>query len=131
MSVKLTMNSNWDKVVKGDFTKVGLLEMVTDIHRRSVVLAPRDTSALVNSSKISSIQGGYKLSFGGSRVPYARIQHEGGTIKPKRAKVLSWEGKDGKRHFAKSVTIKGTKYLEKAADSVARGDKGKYFRGKV
>lgn len=131
MPVRLTMNNNWVRVVKGDFTKVGLLEMVTDIHRRAVILAPKDSRALINSGMIEPIHDGYKVKFGGSKVPYARIQHEGGTIRPKNKSRLTWKGKDGRWHSAKSVTIKGTKYLEKAGESVARGDKSKYFRGKV
>lgn len=130
MAVKLTLNSNYQKVIKGDFTKEGLFEMVVDIERRAKAFAPRDTAALVNSAAISKITNGYKLSFGSSRVPYARIQHDGGVIKPKNAKVLAWK-KAGQWIFAKSVRIKPTKYLEKSADAIARGNVSKYFRNKI
>lgn len=105
MAVRLTMNSNWTKIVKGDFTKAGLLEMVTDIHRRAVILAPILTAALRNSGVIEPITDGYRIKFGSSRVPYARRQHF--------------------EHKTRSG------YLAKAGDSVARGDKSKYFRGKI
>lgn len=130
MPVKAHINYNWSREVEGKL-KVALLEMVTDIHRRSITLAPVDTRALVNSARILPVVSGYKVTFGSAQVPYARIQHEGGVIKPKKAKILSWVGKDGVRRFAKSVTIKPTKYLAKAGDSVVRGNVGKYFRGKV
>lgn len=52
-------------------------------------------------------------------VIYARIQDLGGTIYPVRARALSWLGDDGLRHFARSVTIKGTFYMERAVAAAA------------
>lgn len=108
MSVKVTMNSNWQKVVKGQFTQDGLLEMVTDIHRRAVALAPVETSALRNSGVIDKVSGGYSVTFGGSRVPYAR-----------------------RRHYENKKNPHTKRYLTRAGDSVTRGDTGKYWRGKI
>jgi hypothetical protein len=107
---------------------VAVLEMATDIHRVAGLLAPRDTRALINSGRIERESSAhYKIIFGGGRVPYARIQHEGGVIKPKNAKLLAW--KEGEKwHFAKSVTIKGTHYLEKAGDATSRNAK-RYLKG--
>lgn len=130
MSVKITLNDNWTKVVKGEWTRLGLLEMMVDIDTRAKAYAPKDTSALVNSSRIDKVRDGYKLTFGSSRVPYARIQHEGGTIRPKKAKSLAWKA-DGELIFAKSVNIKATKYLEKGADAITRGNTSKYWRNKI
>lgn len=108
MAVKVTMNQNWQKVLKGDFTQEGLLEMVTDIDRRAKVIAPVETGALVNSGLISRIAKGYKLSFGSARVPYAR-----------------------RRHFENKKNPQTTGYLTKAADAITRGDVSKYFRNKI
>lgn len=61
--------------------------------------------------------------------PYAHIIHSGMrerevVIEPKRAKVLSWVGYDGKRHFAKRVVIpagpintKGVNFFGRAYDA--------------
>ena len=44
-----------------------------------------------------------------SAVPYGEIQEEGRTggqtVYPRSGKVLSWIGRDGDRHFAKSVRL--------------------------
>jgi hypothetical protein len=129
MSVKVKMNPNWSgKIVAG--MDRALLEMTTDIHNKAKILAPVLDRNLVDSGVVEPVTGGYKVQFGSSKVPYARIQELGGTIKPKRAKLLAW--KDGSEwRFAKSVTIKGTHYLARAGDSVARSNKSKYFKGKV
>lgn len=108
MSVKINYNQNWDKAKSGNFIDDGLLEMATDIHRRAVILAPVDTSALRNSGVVDKISGGYAIRFGSSRVPYARIRHEVNKKNPQTRR-----------------------YLAKAGDSVARGDTAKYFRGKI
>ena len=83
--------------------EAGLLDMMTDIHRRSNMLAPVDTSAMVNSSMINRLGSlAYSITYGNSRVPYAR------------------------RQFFENKTK--SRYLTKAADSVVRGDIGRYFR---
>lgn len=106
MSVKVRIKPNWSgNIEKG--MKLALLEMTTDIHARSVILAPKDTRALANSGRIEPISDGYKITFGSARVPYARIHELGGQY------------------------IKAKHYLGNAGDSVARGDKSKYFRNKV
>ncbi len=107
MPVKMTINKNWSKDIERGI-KLAVLEMTTDIHRRAVVLAPKDTSALANSGVVEPITDGYRIKFGSSRVPYARI-----------------------RHFENKKNPQTLGYLAKAGDSVARGDKTKYFRGKV
>lgn len=50
-------------------------------------------------------------------VVYGRIQELGGTIVPKRARMLSWVGGDGVRRFARSVTLPPRPYLRPAVDS--------------
>lgn len=88
--------------------KAANLEMVTDIHRRAVILAPKLTRALANSGIIEPIAGGFRIKFGNERVPYAR-----------------------RRHFENKKNPQTRGYLAKAGDSVARGDKSKYFKGKI
>ena len=108
MKVKVTMNQNWDSIKKADWLDIGLLEMSTDIDRRAKALAPVETSALRNSGEVSPITNGYKISFGSSRVPYAR-----------------------RRHFENRKNPQTKGYLAKAGDSVARGNTAKYFRSKI
>ena len=105
MKTKVTMNANWTKIQTGKWLDLGMLEMSNDIDRRSKALAPIDTSALVNSSKVTKVTNGYKISFGSSRVPYAR-----------------------RRHFENRKNPQTKGYLARGADSVARGNIGKYFR---
>lgn len=100
------MVKDWDKKILNGMDKA-LLEMATDIHRRAVINAPIETGALKNSGVIEPKQEGYAVKFGSGRVPYAR-----------------------KRHFENKKNPQTTHYLEKAGDSVARGDKAKYFRNK-
>lgn len=107
MPVRINIKRNWS----GDISKgisTGLLDLTTDIHRRSIILAPRDTAALVNSGRIDPIVDGYKITFGSPRVPYAR-----------------------RRHFENNKNPQTKGYLAKAGDAVMRGDTGKYFRGRV
>lgn len=106
-TVKITMKPNWEQNIANGMKKA-LLEMVADVQRKAVTLAPVDTSALRNSGEISPISEGYKVTFGNSRVPYARI-----------------------RHFENNKNPQTKGYLARAGDSVARGDVSKYFRGKV
>ena len=104
MAVKVTMKANWLQDLEKSM-KRGVLEMAVDIDKRAKILAPVDTGALVNSGAITPVSKGYKISFGNSRVPYARRQHF-----ENRTKSL---------------------YLYKAADSVTRSDMSKYFRNKI
>lgn len=103
---KVTMKKGWDST-KG--LERGLAEMATDIHRRASILAPKDTRALVNSGKIRKTGAQeYTIGFGSSVVRYAL-----------------------RRHFENKKNPQTLGYLSKAADGVARSDKGKYFKGKV
>jgi hypothetical protein len=107
MPVKVTMRPNWDGNIEQNL-KDGVLEMATDIHRRAIVIAPKDSRALVNSGVIEPVTNGYKIKFGSSRVPYAR-----------------------KRHFENKKNPQTLGYLAKAGDSVARGNTAKYFSKKI
>jgi hypothetical protein len=57
---------------------------------------------------------------------YARIQELGGTIVPKKAKVLAWKGDDGEWHFAMKVRIPARPYF-RPAFTQASGNMDKAF----
>jgi hypothetical protein len=105
MPVKAKINKNWSATtLKG--IQLGQLEMVTDVHRRSNMIAPVDTAAMVNSSIIRRLSAFImSITYGSSRVPYAR------------------------RQFFENRTK--SQWLTKAAEGVVRGDVSKYFRGKI
>lgn len=52
----------------------------------------------------------------GPTVVYGRIQELGGVIRPIKAKMLRWEGADGRDVFAKVVHIPARPYLRPAMD---------------
>lgn len=84
----------------------GMLELATDIHKRSTMLAPVETRNLVNSGRIERIASGlYRIIYGSSKVRYAR-----------------------RRHFENRKNPQTIGYLSKAGDSVARSDPSKYLR---
>lgn len=108
MEVKITMKRGWQDSLLTGMNK-GLLEMVLDIDKRSAVLAPKDTRALVNDRKVSVLgRLAYQLKYGSGRTPYAR-----------------------RRHFENKKNPQTKGYLSKAAESVTRGDTSRYFRGKI
>jgi len=77
---------------------LAVLEMATDIHRRSAILAPVDTRALVNSGRIiRRDKGKYSVAYGGGRVKYAK-----------------------RRHYENKKNPQTLKYLERAGTSVSR-----------
>lgn len=104
MPVRVTIKKNWDGTISKELN-IGLLEMSTDIHRRSSILAPKDTRALVNSGRIEPIRDGYKIIYGGGRVPYAK-----------------------RRHYENYKNPQTLGYLAKAGDAVSRGNVKKYFK---
>lgn len=84
---------------------IGMLELVTDVHRAAGVLAPKASRALVNSGRIKREgQAHYKVIFGGGSVPYAR-----------------------RRHFENRKTPSSIHYLERAGDAAGRNIK-RYLR---
>lgn len=83
------------------------LRMATDIHRVSQVFAPEDKSNLVKSGKINRLgTGSYTVSYGSSKVPYARIHELGG-----------FTGRRGTTY----ITAKS--YLETPGDNISKNVK--------
>ena len=107
-TVVMTIDKNWSgKVSKG--MEAGLAEMATDIHKKSSMLAPKASSALVNSGMIKKTADfEYTISYGSSKVPYAR-----------------------RRHYENKKNPQTIRYLEKAGESVKRGNQEKYWRNKI
>ena len=116
MPIKTTVVPNPNReILMIKQNEIAAAMMVSDIHMRAVQLAPKDTRNLVNSGRINRTgDAHYNVTFGSSKVPYARIQELGGVT-----------GKGYKTH------IVGQHYLEQAGDSVVRGDLSKYYRGQV
>lgn len=133
MPVRVKVTSNLvDKWTPETIKKVDVvaMSMAVDIHRQAVMNAPVKEGALKSSGRFKRKGvANYDVSFGGTsggfNVPYARIQELGGTIKPRNADYLHFKIGD---HWVKtkSVTIKGTHYLQRAGDNVAN-NKQKYF----
>lgn len=107
MSVRVNMKAGWAGAIEQQL-KAGLLSLTTDVHTRSTILAPKDTRALVLSGKIGSIANGFTITYGSSRVPYAR-----------------------RRHFENNKNPQTKKYLSKAGDNAMRGDISKHWRGRI
>jgi len=104
MTVRASFNRTWQGKQEKSI-EVGLLEMVTDIDTKAKILAPKQTRALVNSGRITKVMGGYAVSFGDDKVPYAR-----------------------RRHYENNKNPQTIGYLAKAGDGVIRGNISKYFR---
>lgn len=101
MPVKFTENRGWKDIPLKNIN-TGLLELVVDGTRRADILTPKDSGALVNSSRIEPIPDGYRVSYGSSRVPYARRQF--------------YENK------------RSPYYLTRGFEGILRGNLGKYFK---
>ena len=105
MTFKLTPNLAREAII-GTQLETAAAKMATAVHERSAILAPKDTRALVNSGRIvRSGKATYKVIYGSSKVPYAR-----------------------RRHYENNKNPQTLLYLERAGDSVTRGNIGKYFK---
>lgn len=62
---------------------LGLTRMVTDIHSRAVMNAPKLTRALANSGRFQKTGPmSYTVTFGGGRVRYARVREYYNNLHP-------------------------------------------------
>lgn len=75
------------------------------------VTTPVRSGALRASERIFSVSGGGPVAVAvvGSDLIYAKFRNDGGTIRVKRAKVLT----DGAHFFGKQVTQHGSHYMER------------------
>lgn len=80
-------------------------EMGVDILNRAIMNAPKDTGALVRSGRVKKEGKGYTVQFGDNSVRYAY-----------------------RRHFENNKNPGTLLYLQKAGDSVVKGNIKKYFR---
>lgn len=94
----------WVKKEKGKINGV-TTEMAVDILNRAIMNAPKDTGALVRSGRVVKQGKGWTVRFGDNSVRYAY-----------------------RRHFENQKNPQTLLYLQKAGDSVTRGNIKKYFR---
>ena len=80
-------------------------EMAVDILNRAIMNAPKESGALVRSGRVVKAGRGYTVQFGDNSVQYAY-----------------------RRHFENNKNPGTLLYLEKAGDTVAKGNIRKYFR---
>lgn len=85
--------------------RAGALNMMADVQRIAKMNAPVLTSALKNSGRLMATRDGAAVTFGSSRVRYAR-----------------------RRHYENNLHPNTRYYLSRAAESVSRGDISKYFK---
>lgn len=105
MVFKSILSTKWLHQTQAE-NDLSALDMATTIHTRAVMLAPEESGALVNSGRVERIgKAFYRIIFGSSQVPYARIRH--------------YENKKNPQTLG---------YLEKAGDSVSRGNVDKFLR---
>lgn len=105
MTVKVTTNNNWmnEELQKQDDA---LAEIAIDIMNRAQINAPKASNALVRSAKVKrNGESDYSVTFGDNAVKYAK-----------------------RRHYENKKNPGSLRYLEKAGESVGRGDPRKYFR---
>jgi hypothetical protein len=83
---------------------MAVLEMATDIHRISGVISPKDSRALVNSGRIDRVEKAhYRVTYGGGRVPYARMRHYKNRKTPGSLRYLERAGETVSRNFKRYI----------------------------
>lgn len=83
-----------------------MAEVAIDIMRIAQMNAPKDSGALVRSGRVNRAGSEWVVTFGDNSVRYAR-----------------------RRHYENKKSPQTLKYLERAGESVAKGNPTKYFRG--
>jgi hypothetical protein len=105
MSVRVRVTSNvdtWAKVEKQNLRNAQRA-MGDAIMARATMIAPKLTGALRSDGRVETKDTSVVVTFGDSRVPYAR-----------------------KRHFENRKNPQTLRYLEKAGDQVVKEGFGKY-----
>ena len=82
---------------------VAVLSLATTIHRDASNLAPRETGNLISSGRIEPINGktGYRVTFGGGSIAYARRRHYENRKNPHTLHYLQKAGDKNSRNFAR------------------------------
>lgn len=91
-----------------DACRMGAREYLAVLQGNTPVL----TGALRSSEHVWRVTGGgeHATAIAGPNIVYDRFRNDGGTIRVRRAKVLS----DGVSFFGKSVTQAGSHYMERS-----------------
>lgn len=110
MSPNITVDVEFDMKAWLDIEQARLdnasEEMANDVLTRAKMNAPVDSGALVDSGRVvKQSDGSYEVVFGNSRVKYAKI-----------------------REYINKKNPQTVKYLEKAGETVKKGNTNKYFR---
>ena len=94
-----------------DCARAGANEFLAELH----VTTPVETGALRASERVWRVFGGgaQAQAIVGPNIVYGAFRNYGGTIKVRRAKVLT----DGSRFFGRQVTQAGSHYMERAEDA--------------
>ena len=94
-----------------DCARAGANEFLAELH----VTTPVETGALRASERVWRVFGGgaQASAIVGPNIIYGAFRNYGGTIRVRRAKVLT----DGSRFFGKQVTQSGSHYMERAEDA--------------
>lgn len=94
-----------------DCARAGANEFLAELH----VTTPVETGALRASERVWRVFGGgaSAQAIVGPNIVYGAFRNYGGTIRVRRAKVLT----DGSRFFGKQVTQSGSHYMERAEDA--------------
>jgi hypothetical protein len=105
----ITVTNKINEVVSTIDNKLdrAVLTMATDIHREATILAPFDTGALAGSGRISrNGKADYDISFGGSRVPYAKLRHFKNKKNPQTLRYLERAGNKTARNLNRYLGTK-------------------------
>ena len=106
MTVKMTDNLSAFLQQEAEKQDGAMAEMAIDIMTRAQLNAPKASNALVRSAKVKrNSDGDYSVTFGDNSVRYAT-----------------------RRHYENKKNPGTLLYLEKAGESVSRGNMRKYFR---
>jgi len=94
-----------------DCARAGANEFLAELH----VTTPVETGALRASERVWRVFGGgaSAQAIVGPNIIYGAFRNFGGTIRVRRAKVLT----DGTRFFGRQVTQAGSHYMERAEDA--------------
>jgi HK97 gp10 family phage protein len=104
--------------VQGQVLAAAVMSGAQVIQNAAKEKAPYRTGTLKRSihSEIEASDATRATAIIGTDVPYGAQVEFGGTITPKKKKLLHWVDADGQDHFAKSVTQVARPYLRPAFD---------------